>query len=131
MALRFHRRVAAASNSTPAGSRSSAKIRVNRCAQGVLIATPSRVAKLHRHQVGFDLRELLIDMARYGKPAEVAALLAGKLHGRDGVAVFRSALAVSAPSVPAPNAEGVCVPKPGPTAAEALNSCAVRSPAVC
>ncbi len=65
------------------------------------------------------------------KPAEVAAVLAGKLHGRDGVAVFRSALAVSAPSVPAPNAEGVCVPKPGPTAAEALNSCAVRSPAVC
>src|SRR5258708_7843308 len=65
VALRFHRRVAATSNSTPAGSRSSAKIRVNRCAQGVLIATPSRVAKLHRHQVGFDLRELLIDMARY------------------------------------------------------------------
>jgi hypothetical protein len=27
--LRFHRRVAATSNSTPAGSRSSAKIRVN------------------------------------------------------------------------------------------------------
>ncbi len=24
------------------------------------------------------------------KPAEVAAVLAGKLHGRDGVAVFRS-----------------------------------------
>jgi hypothetical protein len=65
------------------------------------------------------------------KPAAAAALLTGKLHGRDGVAVFRSALAVSAPSVPAPNAEGVCVPKPGPTAAEALNSCAVRSPAVC
>src|SRR5260370_7969040 len=49
----------------PAGSRCSAKIRVNWCAQGVLIATPSRVAKLHRHQVGFDLRELLIGMARY------------------------------------------------------------------
>ena len=127
MAVRFHRRVAATSNSTPAGSRCSAKIRVNRCAQGVLIATPSRVAKLHRHQVGFDLRELLIDMARYlqrgerfaftdalgGKPAEVWALLAGKLHGRDGVAVFRSALAVSAPSVPKPIAERICVPKPG------------------
>ena len=127
VALRFHRRVAATSNSTPAGSRSSAKIRVNRCAQGVLIATPSRVAKLHRHQVGFDLRELLIDMARYlqrrehlvftnafgRKPAEVAALLAGKLYGRDRVAVSRSALAVSAPSVPAPIAERICVPKPG------------------
>ena len=48
--------------------------------------------------------KLLIDMARYlqrgehlaftdalgRKPAEVAALLAGKLDGRDGVAVFRS-----------------------------------------
>jgi len=57
--------------------------------------------------------KLLIDMARYlqrgehlaftdalgRKPAEVAALLAGKLHGRDGVAVFRSALAVSASTI--------------------------------
>ena len=82
---------------------------------------------MHRHQVGFDLRELLIGMARYlqrhehlvftnafgRKPAEVAALLAGKLHGRDRVAVSRSALAVSAPSVPAPIAERICVPKPG------------------
>src|SRR5258708_39904048 len=61
----------------PAGSQSSAKIGVNRCAQGVLIATPSRVAKSPRHQVGFDLREA---PHRYG--ALPTTRRAPCLHGR-------------------------------------------------
>jgi hypothetical protein len=40
-------------------------------------------------------------------------------------------LIVSGPSAPAPSAVGFCVQKPGPTAAEALHSFAVRLPALC
>ena len=86
--------------------------------QGCQVAPPSSWIRSsgapHRYGALLQRHEHLVFTNAFGrKPAEVAALLAGKLHGRDGVAVFRSALAVSAPSVPAPIAERICVPKPG------------------